>query len=273
MDWARTKGKPLMAKVTSWPTISLPEGALVVGDLHLDVFELERLRRFREWCEDLCASHLLILGDLFEFWVGRHQLGLPGTAEVVLGLQGLVERGVGVDVVHGNRDYLLGVPFEEASGARVFPQGVRCVAGSLQSPSGEGTLFLHGDELCSADRSYQFLRRLVRSRPLRTLQCSLPFSVQLRLARSLRRASARSTSAKAMGQVQMVPETASGLAALAGSQTLVCGHAHRWREECAEDLRWIVLDAWGGERDAVQLCAGRWEGVSSGIKLPPAPVR
>ncbi|HIF40931.1 MAG TPA: hypothetical protein EYQ74_07525 [Planctomycetes bacterium] len=259
--------------MSNWPTIALPEGALAVGDLHLDVFDVERPRLFREWCEGLRATHLLILGDLFEFWVGRHQLGMPGTAEVVLGLQGLVERGVGVDVLHGNRDYLLGAPFEAASGVRVFPHGVRCVAGQGHERSVEGTLFLHGDELCSADRSYQLLRRVLRSRPMRALQRGLPLSVQLRLARSLRRASTRSTSAKAMQQVQMVPETAASLASSSSSRTLVCGHAHCWREECAEALRWIVLDAWGGDRDAVQLRAGRWEGTSSGIELTPAPIR
>jgi UDP-2,3-diacylglucosamine hydrolase len=273
MAWGRTTTNPPGIRVNSWPTISLPEGALAVGDLHLDVFDLERPRLFREWCEGLRATHLLILGDLFEFWVGRHQLGLPGTAEVVLGLQGLVERGVGVDVLHGNRDYLLGAPFEAASGARVFPQGVRCVATDEQEHSGEGTLFLHGDELCSADRSYQLLKAVLRSRPMRALQRGLPLRVQLRLARSLRRASVRGTSAKAKQKVQMVPETAAGLASSSVSQTLICGHAHRWREECAETLRWIVLDAWGGDRDAVQLRAGRWEGASSGIELTPAPIR
>jgi UDP-2,3-diacylglucosamine pyrophosphatase LpxH len=83
----------------------------------------------------------------------------------------------------------------------------------------------------------------------------------------------RSTSAKAKQKVQMVPETAAGLAASSVSQTLICGHAHRWREECAETLRWIVLDAWGGDRDAVQLRAGRWEGASSGFEFTPAPIR
>jgi UDP-2,3-diacylglucosamine hydrolase len=259
--------------VSSWPTISLPEGTLAVGDLHLDVFDVERPRLFREWCEGLGATHLLILGDLFEFWVGRHQLGLPGTAEIIRGVQGLVDRGVGVDVLHGNRDYLLGAPFEAASGARVFPQGVRCVARDEQDHSGEATLFLHGDELCSADRSYQLLRTVLRSRPMRALQNGLPLPVQLRLAQSLRRTSVRSTSGKAMQQVQMVPETATDLAASSVSQTLICGHAHRWREECGDALRWIVLDAWGGQRDAVQLCSGRWEGANSGIHFPPAAIR
>ena len=259
--------------MSNWPTISLPEGTLAVGDLHLDVFDVERPRLFREWCEGLGASHLLILGDLFEFWVGRHQLGLPGTAEIVLGVQGLVDRGVGVDVLHGNRDYLLGAPFEAASGARVFPQGVRCVARDGQDRAGEATLFLHGDELCSADRSYQLLRTVLRSRTMRALQRGLPLSLQLRLAQSLRRTSVRSTAGKAMQQVQMVPETAADLASSSVSQTLICGHAHRWREDCAEALRWIVLDAWGGQRDAVQLCSGRWEGASSGIQFPPAAIR
>ena len=273
MAWARTGTRIPRVPVTSWPTIPVPEGALAVGDLHLDVFESERPRRFREWCGGLGATHLLILGDLFEFWVGRHQLSLPGTVDVVEGLRELTQRGVGVGVLHGNRDYLLGDSFAQASGARVFPLGLRCVPEDGQGASGEGTLFLHGDELCSADRSYQRLRSVLRSRPMRALQGSLPLGLQLRLARSLRRTSERSTSSKPMQQVRMVPQTAADLAASSDSRTLVCGHAHRWREESAAGRRWIVLDAWGGERDAVRLCSGRWEATSSGFQASPAAVR
>jgi len=259
--------------VREWPTIDVPEGTLAVGDLHLDVFESDAPRRFRAWCESLQAPHLLILGDLFEFWVGRHQVDLPGSREVTRGLRDLSDRDVGVDVLWGNRDFLLGRPFEQASGARVFPRGVRCRPAGESGEAAPGTLFIHGDELCSADRTYQRMRAVLRFAPLRALQSSLPLALQLRMAGALRTSSARSTAAKAMQEVRMVTETAAALGEASQCQTLVCGHAHQWRDESLGALRWIVLDAWGGPRDAVHLCDGRWEGVSSGCEQGAAGLR
>ncbi|MDP6538865.1 MAG: hypothetical protein QF410_04890, partial [Planctomycetota bacterium] len=130
---------------------------------------------------------------------------------------------------------------------------------------GERALFVHGDELCTRDRAYQRYKRIVRTRPVRSLAAVLPTSLGRALGRRLRRASRKAVAAKAPAYKALQPAAARDLAAAAGASTLVCGHAHAARDErIAGGPRWIVLDAYGGERDQLSIDGGgRLELVSS----------
>jgi UDP-2,3-diacylglucosamine pyrophosphatase LpxH len=47
------------------------------------------------------------------------------------------------------------------------------------------------------------------------------------------------------------------LAAQHRARTVVCGHAHRYRDETlADGTRWIVLDAFGGAKDVLEVGPG-----------------
>ena len=61
--------------------VHLAPGTVVIGDLHLDLFDEAHAAPFAAWCAGLDAPRLVILGDLFEFWVGRKQLRVPGARE------------------------------------------------------------------------------------------------------------------------------------------------------------------------------------------------
>ena len=224
-------------------SVDCPPGTLVVGDLHMDLFEGEAAQRFARWCAALeGVPRLVVLGDLFEFWVGRKQQTLSGTREVLAALRRLVERGTALDVLPGNRDFLLDRHFERASGARIHPAGL-----IGEHADGERTLFLHGDELCTADRAYQRFRRLVRSRSVRALTGALPFWFQRGLARGLRRASRGSRPLKDAPHRAMQAEAALQCARGRDAQHLICGHGHRFQEQPLPGRgRWIVIDAWGG---------------------------
>ena len=63
--------------------VELRPGTLVIGDLHLDVELADSLARFETWLERTRgAPRLVILGDLFEYWVGPAQGTLPGAKRV-----------------------------------------------------------------------------------------------------------------------------------------------------------------------------------------------
>ena len=229
------------------PEVDLPAGTRVIGDLHLDVEREgdEEVLAFLTWLDDHEeAPRLVILGDLFEFWIGPAQE--RAAAPVLRALAARTRAGVAVDVVPGNRDFLLGGRFERLTRARVHPEGFvgRTAAGR--------TLFLHGDTLCTGDVGYQRLRRVLRSGPVRWLGPRLPGAVGRAVARRLRRASSAAVSAKAPLEVAMRPEAARAAAEAAGAGTIVCGHAHAFRDELLEGgTRWLVVDAFGGARDAL----------------------
>jgi UDP-2,3-diacylglucosamine hydrolase len=195
------------------------------------------------------APRLVVLGDLFEYWLGPAHQRTPGGQSVVEALAGRVAAGGDVDVVPGNRDFLLDANFERATGARILRDGF---VGLL--PGGGRAVFLHGDELATRDRSYQRLRGVLRSRVLLGLAPRLPLALSRRLAGRLRRASKRALDAKPPEEKSLQAEAAAACMRDAAATWLVCGHAHEFRDvECDGAGRWLVLDAFGGARDALEV--------------------
>ncbi len=220
-------------------------GAIVIADLHLDVEDEPGLEEFLAWLGALdSVPQLLILGDLFEFWVGPVQLEIPGAQKIVRGLAKLQESGTRIDVVPGNRDFLLGPAFERASGARVHMHGL---VGIL--PHGNRALFIHGDELVTDDLGHMRLRRVLRSRSLRWIAPKLPRWFAFRVARKLRGASKSSKSRKAPLEMEMKADACNALALRSDAKVVICGHAHRYRDEfLPSGARFVILDAYGGGR-------------------------
>jgi len=223
-----------------------------VGDLHLDPAGDERSWQFGAWLERLAGDeHLIVLGDLFEVWVGPAQARLAGAAEVLDALSRATRRGVLVDVVPGNRDFLLGRDFAARTGAGVRPAGL---VGTRARGDVRRFLFLHGDELCTRDRAYQRMKRVLRSAPVRGLSRLLPLPAARWAAGRLRGASVRAVGRKSSDVKALQPDACRRAARGVGADAVVCGHAHESRDERMEGgLRWIVVDAWGGERDLLAI--------------------
>ena len=65
------------------------------------------------------AQALYILGDLFEYWAGDDDDD-AFNASVLKALRELVDRGVALYVMHGNRDFLIGERFSAACRAQLL---------------------------------------------------------------------------------------------------------------------------------------------------------
>ena len=249
--------------------VELAEGTRVVGDLHLDVGCPISVEGFCAWLGSLGdCPRLIVLGDLFEYWVGMAQAAHGGGAQVLAAMGRLVEGGCALELLLGNRDFLMDERLARATGARIHPDGL---LGTL--PDGGGVLFLHGDELCTLDRAYQRLRRVLRSRPVTWLAPRLPGALTRFAARRLRRASRRALATKPLPAKSQVPEAAAAQLLGHSVGVLVVGHAHRFRDEALKGAgRWLVLDAFGGPRDQLRVAAdGRLSVESSGAAYrPPA---
>jgi UDP-2,3-diacylglucosamine hydrolase len=261
-----------MTATSELPRIHLEVGACVIADLHLDVGPsgaeprafLELLARLRG------RPRLVILGDLFDAWIGPAQLELAAAQRVVAALRALVDSGTQLEIVHGNRDFLLEQRFEAASGARVHPHGF-----VAELDGGARTLFVHGDEFCTLDRGYQRLKRVLRSRPLLWAAPRLPRSLALGVARRLRKASVNALAVKPSEEKQQQRAAVGEWAAASDCSVVVCGHAHKLRDEPVAapggaEARWIVLDAFGGRRDL--LTVGKNGRIELGSSAAPGPV-
>ncbi len=187
-----------------------PDGGQVLEDLgHL----LGRAAK------DAARTRVLILGDLFHWYVGSGQLVLGAWREMTELLQKTVAAGVSMTVLCGNRDFLLDVGFQDQTGCRLVMGGLRL------SLDGRPTLALHGEELCLRDHPYQRSKCWLRHPVTRGLMHRMP----LKLARALAQG-VRSQSQKVVnrGDQNRFRPPAWALRAAFGSgvEVLVFGHIH-----------------------------------------------
>ncbi|MCR9247071.1 MAG: UDP-2,3-diacylglucosamine diphosphatase [bacterium] len=196
--------------------------AFLISDLHVPA---DRGRAFELLESALGAAaaaraRLFVLGDLFDSYVTARQIEVGVWRDVAASLRRAVDAGVRIDVLPGNRDFLLGAEFERASGVRLHPGGMRLRLG------GVNTLLLHGDELCQNDVPYQKAKRWLRSSAVRLLARNLPLGAALRAAERARKKSA--TVIASGDQSRFLPTRAAVDAALStGVRRLIFGHIHR----------------------------------------------
>ena len=132
---------------------------LLISDLHLTEERPAANERFISLLEEKgrAADALYILGDFFEYWIGDDDLAYPFNAVVAGALRELTRSGVALYLMHGNRDFLIGAGFCEATGGSLLEDPTVVELG------GEKTLLVHGDTLCTDDLDYQAWRRTARS--------------------------------------------------------------------------------------------------------------
>ena len=132
-----------------------------ISDLHLAPQTPGASRIFLDFIggRARAAEHLYILGDLFEAWPGDDCIADPDDTfnrTIVEALRALSASGVGLSVMHGNRDFLIAEEFSARSGARLLAD-----PHVLSLPGGQFVLS-HGDLLCTDDQDYQAFRAVVR---------------------------------------------------------------------------------------------------------------
>ncbi|MDA0948805.1 MAG: hypothetical protein O2799_09795, partial [Planctomycetota bacterium] len=193
--------------------------AHVFGDLHLDPAGGAEVEAFCAWLGSVDSPRLVILGDLFEAWFGPRTASLPGARKVLASLLAATARGIAVEVIPGNRDFLLGAGFEARTGATLH------AGGRTLEVASQRTLILHGDELCTRDRGYLRLRSVLRSPLVVRLAALLPRWAGAAVAARLRRASVQAVAAKPAEEKAMQPEAAVAAAQRAGAGLLIVGHA------------------------------------------------
>jgi UDP-2,3-diacylglucosamine hydrolase len=154
---------------------------LFISDLHLDGSRPDITAQFLDFLagEAPRARALYILGDLFEAWIGDDDPD-PDKQRVRIALRELTARGVTCFVMHGNRDFMLGRRFCEATGVRLLADG------TVIDLYGHRVLLMHGDTLCIDDPDYQRLRRIVRNPLVQMIMRSLSLKQRQRLAERMR---------------------------------------------------------------------------------------
>ncbi|MDN3518815.1 UDP-2,3-diacylglucosamine diphosphatase [Aquisalimonas lutea] len=216
-----------------------------IADLHLDERRPRIVQLFLQFLQETAgrADALYILGDLFEAWIGDD--AVPADHPVLAGLRAFAATGTPLYVMRGNRDFLLGEGFAEATGARMLDDPTVIRLGD------EPVLLMHGDLLCTDDRDYQQFRAMVHDPAWQREFLARSVEERLALAREARDESTSHTSALAGGSEAIMdvnPDAVRETMREHGVQRLIHGHTHR------PDTHTFELDG----RPATRIVLGDW---------------
>jgi UDP-2,3-diacylglucosamine hydrolase len=123
-----------------------------------------REERLVEFLQDLRgkASHLFVVGDLFEFWWEYRHYAPRGHLKVLRALADLRDAGCEVRLLLGNHDFAYGSFFPEELGIPVSKEWI----GEIDK---KRVFVCHGDGLAKSDWAYRIARKVLDFAPNRFL--------------------------------------------------------------------------------------------------------
>jgi UDP-2,3-diacylglucosamine hydrolase len=221
------------------PAIVLADAHLRDGDPEVEVFQ-GFLRTLPSRAETL-----ILLGDLFDLWIGEPSFTSECHRRVVDTLRELKAAGTRITYIEGNRDYHLrrltgGDPFDE-----VAESGTRLKVG------GRTIHLSHGDLVNRRDRPYRRWRRVAKGPVLLAALRLLPDAVARKLAARMEKVIAKTNRQHRISFPEEECREFARQCRREGSDTLILGHFHqeirRVYDEPEGRIEVFVLPAW---RDA-----------------------
>jgi UDP-2,3-diacylglucosamine hydrolase len=226
---------------------------IFISDLHISLEKTEITKRFLSFLQQrmLTAKSLYILGDLFDAWIGDDDNTPPNPA-IKKALKQLSDSGADIFLLQGNRDFLLGSKFCQATGVILLDDF------SVIELQGQNVLLTHGDLLCSDDLAYQAFRQKSRSAEWQCNVLSKPLFLRLLAAKWYRFRSYFHKRQKTQEIMDVNQDTVRSVMQDFNCDTLIHGHTHRpgqheflieqrsakrlvladWKKERAEILCW-----------------------------------
>ncbi len=218
--------------------------AAFISDLHLAAggdHQLDLLAAFLSHLRQRSVAALFVLGDLFDAWPGDDFLENPFATRVAAMLKAESDAGVALYFMAGNRDFLIGEGFGNASGVEILSDPTAVVA------AGRPMLLSHGDLLCTDDAAYQAFRDQVRSEDWRARFLAQPLAERQLIAANLRSESELAKAEKSEHLMDVNHDAVVTLMRQHGHATLLHGHTHRpgkHQFEFDTELRerWVLPD-------------------------------
>jgi UDP-2,3-diacylglucosamine hydrolase len=192
-----------------------------ISDLHLGEHTPGTFRAFEHHLLNTDAQAVLLLGDVFEVWVGDDAADSGFEMRCAQLLQAAARR-LHCAFMAGNRDFLLGPGLLQRCGVQELPDP------TVLAAFGTRTLLSHGDALCLGDVEYQRVRAVLRTPQWRTQFLAQPIAAR---REQVRRARAESEARKRGSSPQDYADVDATLALqwlrAAAAPVLVHGHTHR----------------------------------------------
>ena len=210
-----------------------------ISDIHLseDTPHLTNaFKTFLNGSRETC-THLFILGDLFEIWIGDDD-DSSFNQEIKKILIDFTLNGPETFFMHGNRDFLIGEAFANEVGISILPDPY------ILDINGLKTILSHGDFLCTDDVDYIEFRDEVRSEEWQKNFLSKSINERNEIAKSLRADSTDATSEKSFEITDVNLGTVNNFIQENKPDIFIHGHTHRPNIHKHDLCKRIVLGDW-----------------------------
>ncbi len=204
--------------------IAAPEWQAIefISDLHLSPGTPRTNAAFEAYLRGCRADAVIILGDLFEVWIGDDIADDAFAQRCITALHNAARRRTMAMMV-GNRDFLVGASILAQHGVIAIDDPTELHA------FGRTIVLAHGDAQCLADTDYQAFRRQVRAPIWQAQFLAKPRAERAAMARAMRDASAARKDDPAASWADADPVATITLLDQYGARTLVHGHTHKPR--------------------------------------------
>jgi UDP-2,3-diacylglucosamine hydrolase len=217
-----------------------------ISDIHLSEKHPELTQAFFTFLEESkeACTHLFILGDLFETWIGDDD-DLPLYGEIKEALLSFTTNGPKTFFMHGNRDFLIGETFANETGITILPDPY------VLDINNQKVVLSHGDSLCTDDTDYMNFRNEVHTEKWQSGFLQKDINERKQIAASLRDDSEEATSKKSDTVTDVNAQAVENFINKHQPDLFIHGHTHRPGVHNIElnnlSSKRIVLGDWGAK--------------------------
>ncbi len=193
-----------------------------ISDLHLSEKTPSTTEGFFKFLKTATQefSHLYILGDLFESWIGDDDDSFFAL-DVIEQIKTSTRSGLEIFFMHGNRDFLCGEKFAEDANITILPDPF------FMDYFDQKIALSHGDDFCTDDLEYVKFKKEVRSSSWQKDFLSKSLEERQEIASKMRDASQSNKHEKDLSIMDVTPNTINQFFIQNHVDLLIHGHTHR----------------------------------------------
>ena len=210
----------------------------IIADLHMSEQCSNSAILFKKFLNKIAqpGNSLYILGDFFNYWIGDDDENTL-TITIKKALKNATSNQLMIFFMHGNRDFLIGERFAKETGVVLLSDIADL---TLESKK---IRLMHGDLLCTNDKSYLRFRNIVRSTIFQFIYLNLPLSLRKKAAEFARKKSKEKNTKQ-----PNIDVTEKGVNAYTSNiDILIHGHTHKFAIHDTDKLKRYVLGDWGAQ--------------------------
>ena len=210
-----------------------------ISDIHLSENNPHLTNAFKVFLNESkeACTHLFILGDLFEIWIGDDDDN-SFIQDIKKTLIDFTLDGPETFLMHGNRDFLIGEAFADEVGISILSDPYTLDINGMK------VILSHGDFLCTDDSDYIEFRNKVRSEAWQKDFLSKSINERNEIANSLRSDSKDATSEKSLEITDANLETVNNFIQENNPDIFIHGHTHRPKILEHNSTKRVILGDW-----------------------------